>query len=352
MVPQPTVFDYNLPSGSIANQPVTPRDHSKLMVIDRNSGHIDNLHFFDLVDILTKNDVLVLNQTKVFPARLIGHKTTGGKVEILLLRQINASTWIGLSHPGLKINQTLLFKSDLTAKIIDANKSTGEVTIEFNFLGQEFLKILYDIGQTPTPPYIHNCQPEDIVRHQYQTVYAKESGSAAAPTAGLHFTKNLLHKLKAKGIQIEFITLHVGLGTFQPLKSENLITGKLHHETYEITKATADNLNLAKLSGKRIIAVGTTTARTLETSSVLIPTKGETDLFIYPPYQFKFIDSLITNFHLPQSSLLMLVTAFCYYPNTNFKFTDFKSSIISQAYLSAIKSDYRFFSFGDAMWIK
>ncbi len=320
----PADFDYHLPPELVANSPVSPRDRSRLMVINHQTGEISHRHFYDLPDFLTPNDVLVLNQTKVFPARIFGTKTTGGKVEVLLLRQLNLYTWEFISRP--KIKGDLIFSHGLVGH-------TNNDQIVFNLGGNDFLNVLDQIGHTPLPPYIHNSSSEALLRQQYQTVYARDNGSAAAPTAGLHFTPELLQKIKDKNIQVEYLTLHVGLGTFQPLREENLKTGKLHPEYYSIDPQTANRLSQAKLAHRRIIAVGTTTTRALESGF----NKNITDIFIYPPYKFKFVDSLITNFHLPQTSLLMLVASM--YPK------------ILDAYQIAINNRYRFYSFGDACFI-
>ena len=360
----PTDFSYNLPENLIANKPEKQRDHCRLLSLNKNNGQIDHLSFFDLINLLGSNDVLVLNQSKVFPARLFGQKSTGGKFEILLLRQLDSISWLAISKPRLAVDQVLTFGHDLVGKVTKSNKDNGQIEIEFNQKHQQFLQTLDLIGHTPLPPYINSTETEKDIRKEYQTVYAKELGSAAAPTAGLHFTKKLLADLKKKGVQIEYVTLHVGLGTFQNLRPENIATKTLHQEFYEIDDDTATRLNLAKQQSKRIIAVGTTSVRTLESAATTIinneeliinnkanknnknvrsceitPGKSSTQIFIYPPYEFKFVDALITNFHLPESSLLMLVSAF-----TN-------KDLILNAYQQAIENEYRFFSFGDAMFI-
>jgi S-adenosylmethionine:tRNA ribosyltransferase-isomerase len=341
----PTDFSYNLPENLIANKPEKQRDHCRLLSLNKNNGQIDHLSFFDLINLLGSNDVLVLNQSKVFPARLFGQKSTGGKFEILLLRQLDSISWLAISKPRLAIDQVLTFGHDLVGKVTKSNKDNGQIEIEFNQKHQQFLQTLDLIGHTPLPPYINSTETEKDIRKEYQTVYAKELGSAAAPTAGLHFTKKLLADLKKKGVQIEYVTLHVGLGTFQNLRPENIATKTLHQEFYEIDDDTATRLNLAKQQGKRVIAVGTTSVRTLESASKnvrsceITPGKSSTQIFIYPPYEFKFVDALITNFHLPESSLLMLVSAFT------------SKDLILNAYQQAIENEYRFFSFGDAMFI-
>jgi S-adenosylmethionine:tRNA ribosyltransferase-isomerase len=343
----PAEFKYKLPKNLIASVPTKFRDHCRLMMLDRQTGLVNHGHFYDLIDHLTGNDVLVLNQSKVFPARIFGKKETGGKVELLLLRPVDNFIWTAISKPGLKVNTKLIFPGNLSGIVISRITNTGEVDIKFNQEKNKLLKTLDKIGHTPIPPYIDSNESETDLRRDYQTVFAKDVGSAAAPTAGLHFTPELLAKVINKGVQIEYITLHVGLGTFQSLRPENIAAKKLHSEYFEIKKEVLSRLNQAKESGKRIIAVGTTTARALETSS----NTNSTDIFIFPPYKFKFIDSLITNFHLPESSLLMLVSAFISHPNTPFNFTDFLSSSIGCAYSEAIKKKYHFFSFGDACWI-
>ena len=365
-------YHYNLPENLIANQPESKRDHCRLLSLDKNTGDINHLKFFDLKKILGSNDVLVLNQSKVFPARLFGQKSTGGKFEILLFHQINANSWQAISKPRLTIGQNLVFDHNLEGQVLKSDKTTGQIEIKFNQSHQQFLQTLDKIGHTPLPPYISSKESESKIRKEYQTVYAKETGSAAAPTAGLHFTKKLISDLKKRGVQIEYVTLHVGLGTFQNLRPENIVSKTLHQEFYEIDAAVALRLNRAKEQGKRIIAVGTTSVRTLESAAVKIENKNcedtifscfehasihakkkyisrilfqlksgqnSTQIFIYPPYKFKFVDALITNFHLPESSLLMLVSAFAGKKN------------IFNAYQEAIKENYRFFSFGDAMFI-
>lgn len=348
-------YSYQLPESLIADKPSDQRDHCRLLTLNKNTGQIDHLHFYDILNLLTPNDVLVLNQSKVFPARLFGKKDSGGDIEVLLIHQINSDTWLAISKPRPAVGRQIIFDCNLIGQIIQSNSQTGQIKIKFNYKNNHFFQILDNIGHTPIPPYIHSSQTEQQIRVEYQTVYAKQTGSAAAPTAGLHFTKKLLADLKKRGVQIEYLTLHVGLGTFQNLRPENIATKTLHQEFYEITSEVATRLNLAKKQGKRIIAVGTTSVRTLE-SAVSLLSKGETasaerdfnqitsakkstNIFIYPPYQFKFVDALITNFHLPESSLLMLVSAFA------------GKEKIFNAYQQAVKEQYRFFSFGDAMFI-
>ncbi|MFA5827747.1 MAG: tRNA preQ1(34) S-adenosylmethionine ribosyltransferase-isomerase QueA [Candidatus Shapirobacteria bacterium] len=348
-------FNYYLPAELIAAAPSNPRDSCRLITLNRHTGSINQTYFYKLIDQLTENDVLVLNQSKVFPARIFGKKETGGRIELLLLRSLSDFTWTAISKPGARIDTQLIFPRNLKGKVVSRTVSTGEIDIEFNQNKNELLKTLHAIGHTPLPPYISSKEPEADLRRNYQTVFATDVGSAAAPTAGLHFTQKLLKKIKSKGIQLEYLTLHVGLGTFQPLRQENITNKKLHLEYYEIAPDVLARLNQAKSAGKRIIAVGTTSARALESAStdqgVLIRGTSATDIFIFPPYKFKFVDSLITNFHLPESSLLMLVSAFVSFPNTVFQYNDFLTSSIGQVYLKAIESKYLFFSFGDACWI-
>ncbi|NMB57088.1 tRNA preQ1(34) S-adenosylmethionine ribosyltransferase-isomerase QueA [Candidatus Beckwithbacteria bacterium] len=363
-------FDYPFLEEQIANKLTNPRDHSKLMLLNRQTKQIFHHYFYNLPDLIDcQNTVLVLNQTKVFPARLFGQKETGGKVEILLLKALSQTSWEIMSKPRLKLGQQIIFGNDLKAKVIAIDENEGYPQLEFNYNYQDFIIKINQIGITPIPPYIKTEETEQKLRHEYQTIFAKNLGSSAAPTAGLHFTKRLLEELRNKGTQIEYITLHVGPGTFQNLRPENLKEKKLHTEDYEIDQKTAINLNTAKEQDKKIIAVGTTTTRTLE-SNVLIDKlqnnvisneceksysitaqKASTDIFIYPPYQFKFIDGLITNFHLPKSSLLMLVSAFVSAPQSQDKFENFEKSLVGQAYQKALENNYRFYSFGDAMLI-
>ncbi len=365
-------YDYPLREEQIANEPVFPRDHSKLLVLDRQSGALTDRHFYDLPDFLSDRDVLVLNETKVFAARLLGKKQSGGKVELLLIKQTSLDSFEAISKPGLKLGQKLFFPrrsflandgslsadldvSDfLQAEVAWRDESSAKVQVKFSQSGANLLSEIDLCGFTPLPPYIHPTQSEEKIKTEYQTVYAKQTGSAAAPTAGLHFTEELLEKLAQKGVQIEKITLHVGLGTFAKLTADNLNSKTLHSEYYEINKEVAARLNEAKKAGKRIIAVGTTSVRSLESAwddKELRATAEETKIFIDPPYKFNFVDALITNFHLPKSSLLMLVAAFVSAPNTKDDFSDFSNSSIGQAYAHASKNDYRFFSFGDAMLI-
>lgn len=355
MLLSPANFSYQLSQSQIALKPTNPRDACKLLTLNRQTGEHQDLIFHQIKSLLSKNDVLVFNQSKVFPARLLGKKESGGKAEILLLRPIEDNVWEAIGKLNTKITQNIYFDQNLSAKIIDINPTNGLIKLAFNQSGENFYQTLDKIGHTPIPPYIDTFTPESQLRQDYQTVYAQEPGSAAAPTAGLHFTQNLLAALKTREVQLEYVTLHVGLGTFQNLRPANLETKKLHSENYNLDPETASRLNTAKSQGKRIVAVGTTTVRVLESccnqDGILIPQNSSTDIFIYPPYQYKFVDSLITNFHLPESSLLMLVSAFCSSPNPGQKYSDFTNHNLGKAYQHAIANDYRFFSFGDAMWI-
>ena len=336
-------FDYYLPENLIAQTPINKRDESKLMVLNKETGTIEHRHFADIIDYLTPNDVLVLNDTKVMPARLIGQKEdTNGHIELLLLKNTKNNIYECLCKPAkrVKIGTIVNFGDGiLKAKCIEA-KEEGIREFEFLYDGI-FYEILDKLGEMPLPPYIHKKLKD---KNRYQTVYAKNIGSAAAPTAGLHFTQELLEKLKNKGITICYVTLHVGLGTFRPVNVEDVTTHKMHSEFYTINEETAKILNQAKKDGKNIVSVGTTTTRVLETVINQYQTfkecSGYTSIFIYPGYQFKAVDSLITNFHLPKSTLIMLVSAFC------------SKEIIMNAYSEAIKNSYRFFSFGDSMFIK
>jgi S-adenosylmethionine:tRNA ribosyltransferase-isomerase len=345
-------FDYLLPQELIAQSPAEPRDHSRLMVIDRKKETVTHKHFYNLTDYLTTNDVLVLNNTKVFPARFFAKKETGGKIEVLLIEESGVKTWKALSHPGLKNGQKIVFENNIFEAVGHEEETVLLQTALDKF---ELLSLLRDKGHTPLPPYIQSIEAERDLRQKYQTVYAKPEGSVAAPTAGFHFTKELMSKISGMGVQIEYVTLHVGLGTFAPVKSQNLKDHPMHFEYFELDRETAVKLNNAKASGKRIISVGTTTTRVLESSSsdkgVLTPQSSKTNLFIYPPYRFKFVDGLITNFHLPKSTLLTLVSAFVSSPNTEKEFSDFKSSLMGKAYSEAVKEKYRFYSFGDSSLI-
>ena len=350
-----SLIDYQLPKKFIAQSPITPRDYSKLLVINRKDKSLKHLHFYDLLKLLTKNDVLVFNKTKVFPARLIGKKTTGGKAEILLLRDLGQSSWEVITKPGFEIGDKIFFDN---FQVMVAKRENYVTEVKFSLPPDKLRKQIEKIGHTPIPPYIQSSLSEKELRQKYQTVYATEIGSAAAPTAGFHFTKKLLAKIKRIGIQVEYVTLHVGLGTFAPVKEEDIEDHTIHSEYFEVDIKTIQSLNKAKSEGKRIIAVGTTTTRVLETLAKqddILTThhpQPTTKLFIYPPYRFKFVDAVITNFHLPKSTLLALVSAFVSYPNTSEKFTSFAISLVGKAYVQAKKKKYRFYSFGDSAFIQ
>lgn len=336
-------FDYDLDESLIAQTPIEKRDTSRLMVLDKKTGEVEHKHFYDIIDYLEKGDTLVLNDTKVLPARLIGTKEeTNAVIEVLLLKNIEEDKWECLVKPArrIKVGTIVTFGNGLLKAECIAEKDQG--IRHFNFIYQGiFLELLEQLGTMPLPPYIHE-KLEDQTR--YQTVYAKEVGSAAAPTAGLHFTKELLEKIKEKGVNIAYITLHVGLGTFRPVIVEKIEDHTMHSEFYSMTKDVADLLTKTKKNNKKIIAVGTTSVRTLETImqkyNEFKECSGFTDIFIYPGYEFKAIDRLITNFHLPKSTLVMLVSALA------------GREHILNAYKIAVENRYRFFSFGDAMFIK
>lgn len=335
-------YDYDLPEELIAQDPLEDRSSSRLMVLDRQTGDVEHRHFTDILEYLHPGDCLVLNNTKVIPARLFGVKEdTQAKIEVLLLKRKENDIWETLVKPGKKAKPgTKLVFGDglLTAEVVDVVEE-GNRLIQFHYDGI-FEEILDQLGQMPLPPYITH-QLKD--KNRYQTVYAKYDGSAAAPTAGLHFTKELLQKVKDMGVDIAEVTLHVGLGTFRPVKVENVLDHHMHSEFYMVSQEAADKINRAKESGHRVIAVGTTSTRTLEAAADengrLHETSGWTEIFIYPGYQFKVIDALITNFHLPQSTLVMLVSALA------------GREHVLHAYEIAVKERYRFFSFGDAMLI-
>jgi len=346
-----SLFDYSLPKELIAQNQASPRDASRLLVIDRKTKTISHHKFSDIANFMRENDILIFNKTKVFPARIIGKKETGGKIEVLFLEEIRPKIWQVLTKPGLKEGHKILFKDQ---EFVCIKQDSNETLIKTKLKKDDLFYLLEKFGKTPLPPYIKANQKESVLRQKYQTVYAQKIGSVAAPTAGFHFTKRLIRKLKNKGVKIEFLTLHVGLGTFAPVKSENLEDHKMHSEYFEIKKEVAERLFEAKKEGKRIIAVGTTTTRALESIDKDGPcqkTMGKTNLFIYPPFKFKMTDALITNFHLPHSTLLALASAFVSYPQTKEKFRDFSSSLIGRAYKEAIKRGYRFYSFGDACFI-
>lgn len=335
-------FYYDLPEELIAQTPIEKRDESRLMVLDKKTGEIEHKTFKDIIDYLEPGDCLVRNNTKVIPARLYGKKETGANVEFVLLKNIEGDIWEVMARPGNKLHtgaKVIFGDGILKAEILDTLED-GTRKVKFTYEGI-FNEILDKIGLMPLPPYIHETLKE---KDRYQTVYAKYNGSAAAPTAGLHFTDELLDKIEKKGIQIANVTLHVGIGTFRPVKEENVEEHHMHTEHYYIKEEDAEKINRAKQSGKRVIAVGTTSCRTLETianeNGLVKACEGDTGIYIYPGYRFKCLDGLITNFHLPESTLLMLVSALAGREN------------ILKAYKEAVKEKYRFFSFGDAMFIE
>ncbi len=333
-------FNYYLPEELIAQTPVNPRDNSRLMVYDKTNDKVSDLHFYDVVNLLKKGDVLVVNNTKVLPARMYGTSAFGGKVEILLLKRIDLKSWEVMVKPGKKCKEgkTFTINEQLSFTVLERTESGGRI-VEFHYDGV-FEDIISRVGEMPLPPYIHEKLKDG---NRYQTVYAKNMGSSAAPTAGLHFTAELIEKLKAKGVEFCEVELQVGLGTFRPVKVDDVTKHVMHTERYTITKENADIINKAKSEGRRIIAVGTTSVRTLETvadqNGYVKECSGDTSIFIYPPYKFKCVDGLITNFHLPESTLIMLVSAFVN-----------RDKIIS-LYERAVNERYRFFSFGDACFI-
>ncbi|WP_304095932.1 tRNA preQ1(34) S-adenosylmethionine ribosyltransferase-isomerase QueA [Phascolarctobacterium succinatutens] len=334
-----TDFDYDLPHELIAQHPMEPRDHSRLLVVDKKTGEIEHKHFYDLVNYLKPGDVLVFNDTRVIPARLHGTKDTGAHVEVFLLTRRDATDWEVLVRPGkkLQVGAKINFSDELSCEVIEHTDFGGRV-VRFKYDGI-FEEILDRLGETPLPPYI-TAPLED--KERYQTVYNRERGSAAAPTAGLHFTKELLQKIKDIGCEEVFVTLHVGLGTFRPVSEAKIEDHKMHKEFYTVSQEAADAVNKAKAEGRRIIAVGTTAVRTLEAAGAdgqLHAGSSWTNIFIYPGYKFRLVDDLVTNFHLPQSTLLMLVSTLS------------TREIMLQTYKKAVEEKYRFFSFGDAMFI-
>lgn len=349
-----TEFQYHLPQELIAQTPANPRDHARLMKIDRQTQMISHHYFYELPKLLPPNYHLIANNTKVFPARLLGNKPTGGKVEVLLLKKLPRAEFEAIASPGLDPGQLIEFSHDLSATVI---KIVDRVRIiKFSKSDPSLTELLAQLGTMPTPPYIKEMLSD---QNEYQTIYAKYGFSAAAPTAGLHFTPDLLKLVKQKYGWSE-LTLDVGLGTFLPVKVEDVTTHHMHSEHYRISPSLATHLNTLS---SPLCVVGTTTMRALESNAaftgkqenwntgILSPGSYSTDIFIYPPYQFKKTDALITNFHLPGSTLLMLVSAFCSFPNSSEKFTTFPNSLLGRAYAEAIREKYRFFSFGDAMLI-
>ncbi len=335
-------FYYDLPKELIAQTPLEPRDSSKMMVLNKSCGSINHKHFYNIIDELNEGDCLILNDSRVLPARIFGNKAdTGALVEFLMLRQVENNTWETLAKPGkkAKIGTKFIFGDGIMTGTVRYVTEEGNRIIDFE-CEESIYTALNKIGQMPLPPYITEKLQD---KERYQTVYSNEIGSAAAPTAGLHFTNELLEKIKAKGVNIGYVTLHVGLGTFRPVKVDNITEHKMHSEHYEVPEKTAQLIKETKESGKRVIAVGTTSCRTLESVAdkygEIIPCDGFTDIFIYPGFKFKVLDGLVTNFHLPESTLIMLVSAFCGYENT------------MNAYKVAVEEKYRFFSFGDSMMI-
>lgn len=336
-------FSYDLPKELIAQTPVEPRDHSRLMVLHKESGEVEHRHFYDVIDYLNPGDCLIVNDSRVLPARLYGQKEgTGGHMEFLLLQNLGNDQWETLAKPGKKAKPGTIFTfgDGKLRAVVKEVKEDGNRIVQFFYEGS-FYAILDEIGQMPLPPYIKEKLQD---KERYQTVYSHEVGSAAAPTAGLHFTPELMEKIRRKGIAIGFVTLHVGLGTFRPVSVENVLDHKMHAEHYSMPAETAELIQKTKQNGGRVIAVGTTSCRTLESVAAqhgrICECEGWTDIFIYPGFQFKVLDALITNFHLPESTLVMLVSALAGREN------------ILHAYETAVKEKYRFFSFGDAMLIE
>lgn len=346
-------YDYDLPEELIAQMPADKRENSKMMVLNRKDRTISHKHFYDIVDLIEPNTLLVMNNTKVLPARLIGHKDTGAKIEVFLLKSVenseNGCLWDVLIKPSKRVKPDTVIKisDELSVKALKRLEENGEWLVELIYEGENVLDVLHRNGQIPLPPYIERKIPnEDLKKldfERYQTVYAKDEGSVAAPTAGLHFTKEILDKLQDKGVELAYVTLNVGLGTFRPVQCENVLEHKMHSETFEISEKASEQINRAKREGRKIVAVGTTTVRTLETAyqklGCIKPCHDHSELFIYPPFEFKVIDNLITNFHLPKSTLLMLVSALA------------GKDFIFEAYKEAIENNYRFFSYGDCMYI-
>ena len=339
-------FDYNLPKELIAQLPSEKRENSKMLVLNRQALSFEDKHFYDITDFLDENDFLVMNNTKVIPARLFSVKDTGAKIEIFLVRETEPHKWIALIKPSKRVKPLMELKigENLSAKIIE--KIDDKWKIQLNYCGNIY-DVLGTYGNIPLPPYIErnmtDSQYKSLDFDRYQTVYAKHEGSVAAPTAGLHFTRDIIDKLEKKGVGHTFVNLNVGLGTFKPVKAKNIEEHSMDRETFEISEEAANSINKAKAEGKNIVAVGTTSVRTLETTmrkyGKILPVKDYSELFIYPPYDFKIVDKMITNFHLPKSTLLMLVSAFA------------GKDFVFKAYNHAINSKYRFYSYGDCMLI-
>ncbi len=342
-------FDYELPEELIAQRPSDKRENSKMMVLDRENHQILHKNFFNIVDYLDENCVLILNNTKVMPARLYGFKETGAKIEVFLLKKYDdKNRWEVLIRPSKRVRVGTIIKvsEELSVEVMMPLPDDGKWVVKMIYEG-DLLQILHKVGNIPLPPYIERKMATEELRQldfeRYQTVYAKNEGSVAAPTAGLHFTEDILNQLKAKGVEIGYVTLDVGIGTFRPVKCENILDHQMDSEAFEITQETADLINRAKAQGKKIVAVGTTTVRTLESAYKIYgeikACRSASNLFIYPPYKFKVVDKLITNFHLPKSTLLMLVSALA------------TKDFIFEGYAEAIKEKYRFYSYGDCMFI-
>ena len=341
-------FDYELPEELIAQKPTEKREQSKMMVLNRQNHIIEHKNFFNIVDYLDENCILILNNTKVMPARLYGYKDTGAKIEIFLLKEKENHQWEVLIRPSkrVKIGTIVKISDELSAEILKPLEDAGKWLVKMIYDGDIF-EILHKVGNIPLPPYIERKMADDEIKkldfERYQTVYAHDECSVAAPTAGLHFTQEILEQLKNKGVEIGYVTLNVGIGTFRPVKCDNILDHKMDSESFEISEKTAELINRAKREGKKLVAVGTTTVRTLETAfkqfGEIKACKSASELFIYPPYEFKVVDKLITNFHLPKSTLLLLVSALA------------TKEFIFEAYAEAIKNKYRFYSYGDCMFI-
>ena len=340
-----STYYYDLPEEQIAQTPIEPRDHSRLLCYNRTTDKIQHQHFYNILDMLQEGDLLVVNNTRVLPARLYGYKSeTGAKIEILLQKRIDLHNWEVIAKPTkrLAVGTEIVFNENIKCFVTEKG-DYGACKIKFDYSDKKsFEEHLMEIGTMPLPPYIKAKLKN---QERYQTVYSKIEGSSAAPTAGLHFTTDLMAKIKAKGVEIEEVLLHVGLGTFRPVKEDNILNHEMHSEYFEITEANAEKINKAKREGRRIVAVGTTSVRVLESGvgedGYLVPQKRETKIFLYPPYKFKMVDALITNFHLPESTLIMLVSAFV---------GDIDKTL--QLYKTAVDEKYRIFSFGDSMFIE
>ncbi len=341
-------FDYVLPEELIAQRPSDKRENSRMMVLNRDKQEILHKHFYDIVDLLDDSHVLILNDTKVIPARLYGYKDTGAKIEVFLLKEKENHNWEVLIKPSKRVRVGTVIKiaEELSCEVLMPLPDDGKWLVKMIYEGDIF-EILHKVGNIPLPPYIERKMTNEELKkldfERYQTVYAKDEGSVAAPTAGLHFTQDILKKLQDKGVEVGYVTLNVGIGTFRPVKCDNILDHHMDSETFQIKQETADLINRAKAEGKKIVAVGTTSVRTLESAYKMFggiqACKGASELFIYPPYEFKVVDKLITNFHLPKSTLLMLVSALA------------TKDFVFKAYAEAIKEKYRFYSYGDCMFI-